>query len=79
MIQIRGESVEMIDNQRIEGFVCMPWLKGLKGNFLEEMAEWWKSGKLQVEETVFHGIEKWPEAFAALFRGQNVGKVVIRL
>ena len=34
---------------------------------------------LQVEETVFHGIEQWPQAFAALFRGQNIGKVVIRM
>jgi len=63
--------------QRIEGFVCMPWLSGQKGNFLQDMSRWLKEGKIQVQETHFQGIEQWPLAFQSLFTGANKGKVVV--
>eukprot|EP00013_Stygamoeba_regulata_P007077 CAMPEP_0177643142 /NCGR_PEP_ID=MMETSP0447-20121125/7998_1 /TAXON_ID=0 /ORGANISM="Stygamoeba regulata, Strain BSH-02190019" /LENGTH=351 /DNA_ID=CAMNT_0019145419 /DNA_START=49 /DNA_END=1104 /DNA_ORIENTATION=- len=65
--------------QRIEGFMCSPWLSGQKGNFLEDMAKWWREGKLQVQETFFEGVEAWPDAFNSLFTGKNLGKVVVRV
>jgi NADPH-dependent curcumin reductase CurA len=65
--------------QRIEGFVCMPWLSGAKGNFLKDMSRWLKEGKISVQETFHEGIEQWPVAFQSLFTGANKGKVVIRL
>ena len=64
--------------QRIEGFVCSPWLKGERGNFHADMAKWVAEGKIKVEETFFDGVEQWPVAFAALFTGGNTGKVVVR-
>jgi NADPH-dependent curcumin reductase CurA len=64
--------------QRIEGFVCMPWLKGERGHFLADMSRWLKESKIQTEETFFTGIEAWPAAFAALFTGANIGKVVVK-
>jgi NADPH-dependent curcumin reductase CurA len=65
--------------QRIEGFVCFPWLDGSKGHFLTDMSDWLKEGVVQVDETFFEGIEQWPNAFQALFTGANVGKVVVRV
>jgi len=44
-----------------------------------QMAEWLKEGKVKNRETVYHGFEKVPEAFIALFEGTNVGKVVVQL
>jgi NADPH-dependent curcumin reductase CurA len=71
---------DMIYNfQRVEGFMCMPWLSGAKGSFLADVSKWLKEDKIKVEETFFDGIEAWPEAFAALFTGANTGKVVVRL
>jgi len=69
--------------QRIEGFVCMPWLSGARGTFLKHMSTWVKAGDIKVEETFFDGVEAWPDAFAALFKqskegGSNTGKVVVR-
>jgi len=64
--------------QRIEGFVCMPWLSGAQGNFLEDMSTWIKDGRVKTEETFFDGIERWPEAFKSLFTGKKLGKVVVR-
>ena len=65
--------------QRIEGFVCGPWLSGTKGNFLTDMNKWRLEGKLIAEETFFDGIENWPIAFQSLFTGSKLGKVVIRV
>lgn len=64
--------------QRIEGFVCMPWLTGQKGNFLPDMAKWLHEGAFAApEETHFQGIENWATGFQSLFTGANKGKVVI--
>jgi NADPH-dependent curcumin reductase CurA len=65
--------------QRIEGFVCMPWLSGAKGDFLNDMHGWLREGKLAVEETVFEGIEEWGAGFQSLFTGGNTGKVVVKV
>lgn len=63
--------------QRIEGFVCQPWLSGAKGNFHKDMPGWLKEGKVVVQETHFKGIENWPTAFKGLFTGANKGKAVV--
>ena len=65
-------------SQRIEGFVCMPWLSGARGAFLADMSKWFKDGHIKAEETFFEGVDQWPNAFAALFTGKNLGKVVVR-
>ena len=59
--------------------MCAPWLSGQKGNFLVDMHRWLREGKLVVKETVFEGIELWPNAFQSLFTGENVCKVVVRV
>ena len=63
--------------QRVEGFMCMPWLSGQRGAFLKDMARWVGEGKVAVEETKFCGVGQWPAAFQSLFTGGNTGKVVI--
>lgn len=65
--------------QRIEGFVCTPWLVGQKGNFLQDMHKWYRNGDLVPQETYFDGLEGWIDGFQALFTGKNVGKVVVRV
>lgn len=65
--------------QRIEGFVCSPWLSGKKGNFLQDMHRYFREGYLVSQETYFDGIEHWVDGFQSLFTGKNVGKVVVRV
>lgn len=65
--------------QRIEGFMCAPWLFGGKGNFFKDMPVWIKEGKVKPYETFFEGVEQWPAAFQSLFTGKKKGKVVVRI
>ena len=67
-------------NQRIEGYLCGPWLRRERGDFVTDIARWIKEGKVSLqEESVTNGIENWPAAFNSLFTGANVGKVVVRV
>ncbi|MET7291280.1 NADP-dependent oxidoreductase [Streptomyces griseoloalbus] len=47
--------------------------------FMADVAPWVRSGELVWRETVAEGIEKGPEAFLGLFRGDNTGKMIVRL
>ena len=37
-----------------------------------------QQGKIKVKETVYVGIEKMFEAFAGLFKGENIGKAIVK-
>jgi NADPH-dependent curcumin reductase CurA len=77
---VRIDPMQMIYTaQRIEGFVCTPWLTGQRGPWLQDMATWVKDGLINTEETFFEGIDAWPTAFASLFTGAHKGKVVVRV
>ena len=67
--------------QRVEGFLCGDWLRGARGNFLGDMSSWYRAGLIKRKETVYSGVDKWPEAFNALFQqgGENLGKIVVKV
>jgi NADPH-dependent curcumin reductase CurA len=43
------------------------------------MAKWAKEGKMKWRETVVDGVENSPKAFIGLFKGDNLGKMVVRV
>ena len=43
------------------------------------MSEWRKAGKMTWRETVVEGIERAPEAFIGLFKGENFGKMLVKI
>ncbi len=47
--------------------------------FLAEVGPWVAAGELQYRETILDGIENVPSAFAGLFRGDNTGKMLVRV
>jgi hypothetical protein len=47
--------------------------------FAAEVAPWVRDGSLRYRETIVEGIENVPGAFAGLFRGDNVGKMLVRV
>lgn len=44
-----------------------------------EISEWLREGKLSYQETVVDGLENAPEAFLGMLRGENTGKMIVRL
>ena len=47
--------------------------------FAKDLAAWHAAGKIKSRQTVLRGIEKAPEAFFGLFKGQNIGKMLVKL
>ena len=47
--------------------------------FLADCSRWVREGTLKYREDVVQGLEKAPEAFIGLLRGQNTGKMLVRV
>jgi NADPH-dependent curcumin reductase CurA len=63
---------------RVQGFIVIDHL-GRYRDFVAEVGPWVADGRVAYRETVLEGIERAPEAFAGLFRGDNVGKMLVRV
>jgi NADPH-dependent curcumin reductase CurA len=46
---------------------------------IAEVGGWLREGKIVSEETVVHGLEFAPEAFVGLVRGENTGRMIVRM
>ncbi|MET8950822.1 NADP-dependent oxidoreductase [Streptomyces sp. NPDC004393] len=69
LIQTRG---------RIEGFLVGDHYD-LQPQFVQEVGGWVRSGELKYRETVVEGIENNLEAFFGVLRGDNIGKMIVKL
>ncbi|MFZ0999260.1 MAG: NADP-dependent oxidoreductase [Candidatus Sulfotelmatobacter sp.] len=45
----------------------------------EEMAGWMAAGKLKSREDIVEGLETFPDTFLKLFRGENLGKLILKV
>jgi len=45
---------------------------------IQQLAQWIGEGKIKVDETIIEGYEKMPDAFIGLFKGSNVGKMIVK-
>ena len=43
------------------------------------MAAWIEAGEITWRETVIQGLERSPDAFIGLFKGDNIGKMVVEI
>ncbi|HEV2561651.1 MAG TPA: NADP-dependent oxidoreductase [Rhizomicrobium sp.] len=62
----------------IKGFLVSDHYDMLS-DFIRDMGAWTKEGKMKWRETILDGIERAPEAFIGLFKGENFGKMLVRV
>jgi NADPH-dependent curcumin reductase CurA len=62
----------------MKGFIYTDYLPEM-ADFYRDMGRWVAEGKVKSRETVREGIEAAPEAFLDLFRGANMGKMLVKL
>ncbi|MET8090930.1 NADP-dependent oxidoreductase [Micromonospora sp. NPDC005220] len=51
----------------------------LRADFVRDVAGWLRDGSLSYDETIVDGIENAPAAFLGLLRGDNLGKMLVRV
>ena len=68
----------LVDRARMEGFVIFDYAdRYMEG--AAEMAGWMAEGKLKSKEHIVEGFETFPDTLLQLFRGENVGKLMIKV
>jgi NADPH-dependent curcumin reductase CurA len=63
---------------RVQGFIVVDHMNRYPA-FLAEVGPWIADGTVVGRETIVDGLDKVPSAFAGLFRGDNVGKMLVRV
>jgi len=63
---------------RLQGFIVGDHFD-MTNQFLNDMAKWVKEGKIKWKETIFDGLQNAPQAFIALFNGENFGKTLVKI
>ena len=63
---------------RIQGYIISDNFDRF-GAFYKQAVEWLREGRLQYRETVIDGIENAPRAFLGLLRGENIGKMLVKV
>ena len=62
----------------MQGFVVFEFSERY-GEAREKLAQWVKDGTIRYREDILDGIENAPGAIAGIYRGENVGKRLIRI
>jgi hypothetical protein len=77
----QGPRVErhlLVKRARMQGFVVLDYAHRY-GEAREKLAQWVRNGDIRYREDILDGIERAPDAIAGLYRGENLGKRLIRL
>ncbi len=72
LVNVIGRSLKM------QGFIVSDYID-MVPQFYGDMGPWIAGGKIKWQETVQEGIANAPKAFLGLFRGDNTGKMLVRL
>jgi NADPH-dependent curcumin reductase CurA len=62
----------------MKGLLVRDWL-GQQADFEAEVGGYYLAGKLKNKETVVKGLDSAVKAFLGLFRGENIGKMIVDL
>jgi len=68
----------VIHRVKLQGFIVYDYA----GRFPEarkQLKKWIIEDKIKVKENIINGFENIPEALLGLFRGENIGKQIIRV
>ncbi|HTO49972.1 MAG TPA: NADP-dependent oxidoreductase [Burkholderiales bacterium] len=74
----RVERHLLVKRVRMQGFIVFDYQHRYE-EAVARLAGWLRAGKLRYREDVLEGIEQAPGAIAGLYRGENLGKRLIRL
>ena len=68
----------LINSARMEGFIVFNY-QSRYAEAAREMAGWMAARKLKSKEDIVEGFQTFPDALLKLFRGENTGKLMLKL
>jgi NADPH-dependent curcumin reductase CurA len=68
----------LVDRARMEGFVVFDYAPRYP-EAIVDIVQWMGDGKLKTREDIVEGIEHFPDTLSKLFRGENTGKLLLKV
>jgi NADPH-dependent curcumin reductase CurA len=68
----------LVNSARMEGFIVFNYIERY-GEGIQALAGWLAEEKIKAKEDIVGGLENFPQTFLKLFRGENFGKLMIRV
>ena len=68
----------LVNRARMEGFLVSDFYKQYP-EAINQLEKWYSSRKIVSKEYIVEGIKKFPETFTKLFRGDKLGKLIIKV
>ena len=62
----------------MQGFLVFDF-QARYGEAVKQLGEWLREGRLAYREHILEGLATAPDAIAMLYRGENTGKLLIRV
>lgn len=63
----------------VRGFIVDEFQRSHGRDFVRDMTQWVREGSVRYREDVVEGLDSAPEAFRGLLRGENLGKLLVRV
>ncbi len=64
---------------KVQGFIIFDHFATRQHDFLRDMSAWVAAGKVHYREEILSGLDSAPQGLIGLLRGDNFGKVVVRV
>lgn len=74
----RVERHLLVKRARMQGFLVLDY-QHRYGEAVAQLAQWMREKKLTYREHILDGLSAAPDAIAMLYRGENMGKLVVRV
>lgn len=71
-------SLVLVKRLKVQGFIILDYASRFM-DAATELGKWKMLGKLKDRQTIVEGIAKAPEAINMLFRGENIGKLLVKV
>ncbi|GGE25802.1 putative NADP-dependent oxidoreductase YfmJ [Marinithermofilum abyssi] len=68
----------LINSALMKGFIVRDYQDRFKEG-ISQLAEWVAQGKIGYRENIVEGLENAPDAFLGLFKGENIGKQLVKV
>ncbi|MEA2684004.1 MAG: hypothetical protein QOK05_2332 [Chloroflexota bacterium] len=68
----------LVNRGMMKGFLVFDYFERY-GDAMRELTGWFEAGKLHAREDVVKGLETFPDTLNKLFKGENMGKLVLKV
>ena len=68
----------LVNRALIQGLIIFDHVDRMP-DFMRDMSQWLREGKIKYREDVIQGLENAPRAFIGLLKGENIGKRVVQV